>query len=159
MHCRPAGTGNGSNILHNCCPDVCAVALRLLCSEFSAACRPIPSWQCLLQTPATIKFVRMNCQDDVKMRGVSSFASRTSGFRSPPPLFAAIVRVCSGPEAVVSLVSSSMPANTKLAVFDAVTSNTALVLPVQHLVQLCRDRRGMGAVLCWAVLHPCGVPC
>lgn len=28
--------------------------------------------------------VRMNCQDDVKMRGVSSFASRTSGFRSPP---------------------------------------------------------------------------
>jgi hypothetical protein len=58
----------------------------------------------------------------------------------PPPLFAAIVRVCSGPEVVVSLVSSSMPANTKLAVFDAVTSNTALVLPVQHLVQLCRDR-------------------
>jgi selenocysteine lyase/cysteine desulfurase len=40
----------------------------------------------------------------------------------------------------VSLVSDSLPTNTKLAVFDAVTSNTALVLPVQQLVQLCRDR-------------------
>jgi len=40
----------------------------------------------------------------------------------------------------VALVASSMPSNTKLAVFDAVTSNTALVMPVQELVQLCRDR-------------------
>lgn len=47
---------------------------------------------------------------------------------------------CSGPEDIVSLVSSALPPNTKLAVFDAVTSNTALVLPVQQLVQLCRDR-------------------
>jgi hypothetical protein len=52
----------------------------------------------------------------------------------------------------VSLVSDSLPPNTKLAVFDAVTSNTALVLPVQQLVQLCRDRYalvGMGALLWW----------
>lgn len=47
---------------------------------------------------------------------------------------------CRGPEDVVALVASSMPSNTKLAVFDAVTSNTALVMPVQELVQLCRDR-------------------
>lgn len=40
----------------------------------------------------------------------------------------------------MSLVSSSMPLNTRLAVFDAVTSNTALVLPVAQLVALCRDR-------------------
>jgi hypothetical protein len=33
-----------------------------------------------------------------------------------------------------------MPPNTRLAVFDAVTSNTALVLPVAQLVALCRDR-------------------
>lgn len=33
-----------------------------------------------------------------------------------------------------------MPLNTRLAVFDAVTSNTALVLPVAQLVALCRDR-------------------
>lgn len=47
---------------------------------------------------------------------------------------------CSGPEDILHLVASSLPANTKLAVFDAVTSNTALVLPVQELVQLCRYR-------------------
>ena len=33
-----------------------------------------------------------------------------------------------------------MPHNTKLAVFDAVTSNTAVALPVERLVELCRSR-------------------
>lgn len=47
---------------------------------------------------------------------------------------------CSGPESLVALVADSLPPDTKLAVLDAVTSNTALVLPVQQLVQLCRDR-------------------
>ena len=35
-----------------------------------------------------------------------------------------------------------MPSSTKLAVFDAVTSNTALTMPVERLVELCRSRRG-----------------
>lgn len=48
--------------------------------------------------------------------------------------------VPSGPEAIIELVQQQLPGNAKLAVFDAVTSNTALVLPIQQLVQLCRSR-------------------
>jgi hypothetical protein len=48
--------------------------------------------------------------------------------------------VNSGPEDIVSLVREQLPGNARLAVFDAVTSNTALVLPLPALVQLCRDR-------------------
>lgn len=33
-----------------------------------------------------------------------------------------------------------MPPNTKLAVFDAITSNTALLLPLAELVQVCKRR-------------------
>jgi selenocysteine lyase/cysteine desulfurase len=52
------------------------------------------------------------------------------------------IRVCSCRDAdeILQLVAASMPPNTKLAVFDAVTSNTAVVLPIKQLVQLCHDR-------------------
>eukprot|EP00200_Dunaliella_tertiolecta_P004798 CAMPEP_0202339480 /NCGR_PEP_ID=MMETSP1126-20121109/1324_1 /ASSEMBLY_ACC=CAM_ASM_000457 /TAXON_ID=3047 /ORGANISM="Dunaliella tertiolecta, Strain CCMP1320" /LENGTH=445 /DNA_ID=CAMNT_0048930037 /DNA_START=110 /DNA_END=1447 /DNA_ORIENTATION=- len=46
----------------------------------------------------------------------------------------------SGPDDILKLVERTMPPHTKMAVFDAVTSNTALVLPIQQLVQLCRSR-------------------
>ncbi|KAF8066328.1 CPK24 [Scenedesmus sp. PABB004] len=46
----------------------------------------------------------------------------------------------SGPQAVVDAVAASLPAGARLAVFDAVTSNTALVLPLPELVALCRSR-------------------
>lgn len=43
-------------------------------------------------------------------------------------------------------MSRTMPPSTKLAVFDSVTSNTGLVLPVEQLTALCRARwvRGGG---------------
>ena len=50
----------------------------------------------------------------------------------------------SGPDEIVDLVARTLPPTTKLAVFDAVTSNTALVLPIQRLVQLCRSRWEQG---------------
>ena len=37
-------------------------------------------------------------------------------------------------------MKETMPPNTHLAVFDHVTSNTALLLPVTELVLLCKDR-------------------
>jgi selenocysteine lyase/cysteine desulfurase len=44
-------------------------------------------------------------------------------------------------EDVVALVADTLdPRHTALAVFDHITSNTALVLPVQRLVQLCHAR-------------------
>ena len=39
-------------------------------------------------------------------------------------------------------MAAALPASTKLAVFDAVTSNTAIVLPIKQLVQLCHSRWG-----------------
>ena len=45
-----------------------------------------------------------------------------------------------GDEDVLALVASTLPANSKLAVFDAVTSNTALALPVAALCSLVRAR-------------------
>jgi hypothetical protein len=48
--------------------------------------------------------------------------------------------ICSGPEEILAVVAEQMPASTKLAVFDAVTSNTAVVLPIQELVELCHSR-------------------
>ncbi len=45
-----------------------------------------------------------------------------------------------GAESIRALVRRTLPANAKLAVFDAVTSNTALVLPVAELVRLVRAR-------------------
>lgn len=47
---------------------------------------------------------------------------------------------CSGDEDIVQLVERSMPPNTKLAVFDAITSNTALLMPMAELVQVCKRR-------------------
>ncbi|EFN57782.1 hypothetical protein CHLNCDRAFT_21267, partial [Chlorella variabilis] len=46
----------------------------------------------------------------------------------------------SSAEELVAQVAAAMPAGTKLAVFDAVTSNTAIRLPIQQLVQLCHSR-------------------
>ncbi|KAL6763735.1 CG12264-like protein [Haematococcus lacustris] len=46
----------------------------------------------------------------------------------------------SSPQDIVAAVASQMPAHTRLAVFDSITSNTALVLPVKELVALCRAR-------------------
>ena len=46
----------------------------------------------------------------------------------------------SSDDELMELVSRSMPPETKLAVFDAVTSNTAVVLPIQRLVELCKSR-------------------
>ncbi len=47
---------------------------------------------------------------------------------------------CSRPEELVARVAAALPANAKFAVFDAVTSNTAIVLPIRELVQLCHSR-------------------
>ena len=41
---------------------------------------------------------------------------------------------------VLRLVESTLPANARLAVFDAVTSNTAFALPVAQLARLCKAR-------------------
>ncbi|GFH32019.1 aminotran_5 domain-containing protein, partial [Haematococcus lacustris] len=46
----------------------------------------------------------------------------------------------SSPQDIVAAVASQMPAHTRLAVFDSITSNTALVLPIRELVALCRSR-------------------
>ncbi|KAG1675643.1 hypothetical protein FOA52_002352 [Chlamydomonas sp. UWO 241] len=46
----------------------------------------------------------------------------------------------STPDEMVALVAATMPAHTRLAVFDAVTSNTALALPIEALVALCKER-------------------
>lgn len=41
------------------------------------------------------------------------------------------------PEAIVDLVRPHLNARTKLAVFDHVTSNSALIMPVEKLATLC----------------------
>ncbi|MEW5307425.1 MAG: hypothetical protein WDW36_009823 [Sanguina aurantia] len=46
----------------------------------------------------------------------------------------------SGPQDILDLVASTLPANTRLAVFDAVTSNTALLLPMEGLIEICKSR-------------------
>ncbi|KAL4425559.1 hypothetical protein ABPG75_009575 [Micractinium tetrahymenae] len=46
----------------------------------------------------------------------------------------------SSPEEVVEQVAAALPPNTRFAVFDAVTSNTAILLPICQLVELCQSR-------------------
>ena len=46
----------------------------------------------------------------------------------------------SGPQDIVDLVSRTLPPCALLAVFDVVTSNTAVRLPVRDLVALCHSR-------------------
>ncbi|KAL4860004.1 putative L-cysteine desulfhydrase 1 [Chlorella vulgaris] len=46
----------------------------------------------------------------------------------------------SSPSQLVGQAAAALPEGTRLAVFDAVTSNTAIVLPIQELVQLCHSR-------------------
>ncbi|KAG2497474.1 hypothetical protein HYH03_004628 [Edaphochlamys debaryana] len=46
----------------------------------------------------------------------------------------------SGPRDIVDLVAATLPPGTTLAVFDSVTSNTALRLPVRELTRLARSR-------------------
>lgn len=46
----------------------------------------------------------------------------------------------------MALVERTLPPNTRLAVFDAVTSNTAVALPVEQLAALCR-RRGIAVMV------------
>jgi selenocysteine lyase/cysteine desulfurase len=48
--------------------------------------------------------------------------------------------LAAGDADVLALVERTLPANAKLAVFDAVTSNTALVLPIAQLARLCLAR-------------------
>ena len=43
-------------------------------------------------------------------------------------------------DAIVALVKRELPAGCRLAVFDAVTSNSALVMPVAELATVCRSR-------------------
>jgi isopenicillin-N epimerase len=40
----------------------------------------------------------------------------------------------------VDIVAKQMPVHCRYAVFDHITSNTALLLPVPRLIQLCRQR-------------------
>jgi hypothetical protein len=51
---------------------------------------------------------------------------------------------CSSDDDVLAVVAASLPLRCKLAVFDFVTSNTALLLPVQQLVAMCRARCAAG---------------
>jgi len=44
------------------------------------------------------------------------------------------------PEELIQLVSKTLPPNTKLAVFDYITSNTALLLPIKKISKICHDR-------------------
>ncbi|KAK3097165.1 hypothetical protein FSP39_006983 [Pinctada imbricata] len=43
-------------------------------------------------------------------------------------------------EQIISLVQSTLKRGTKLAVFDHIPSNTPFVLPIQELVEICRER-------------------
>jgi isopenicillin-N epimerase len=58
---------------------------------------------------------------------------------------------------VLALVRNTLPAHAKLAVFDAVTSNTALVLPIAELAQLCRERCP-GILILVDAAHALGAP-
>ena len=44
------------------------------------------------------------------------------------------------PAELVKLVEETLPQNAKLAIFDAITSNTAIVLPLKELVEICHKR-------------------
>ena len=43
-------------------------------------------------------------------------------------------------KAIIDLVARSLPEKCKLAVFDHVTSNEAMLLPVAELTKLCQKR-------------------
>ena len=53
---------------------------------------------------------------------------------------------------IVRQVAAAMPAHAKLAIFDAVTSNTAVALPLPELVSLCHSRLGAGGPASWKLL-------
>jgi isopenicillin-N epimerase len=62
-----------------------------------------------------------------------------------------------GAQDVLDLVRAALPAHTRLAVFDAVTSNTALALPVAELARLCAERCP-GCVVLVDAAHALGSP-
>lgn len=69
--------------------------------------------------------------------------------------------LCSCPEDLVEQVAAALPPTTRFAVFDAVTSNTAVVLPTRQLVELCHSRWARHVVVCghWASCWLASCPC
>ena len=43
-------------------------------------------------------------------------------------------------ESVIAFIERTIPLNTRVAVFDHVTSNTALVFPLPAIARICRER-------------------
>lgn len=56
------------------------------------------------------------------------------------PVFVDVPFPPSGPDEVIELVAEALTDRTRLAVLDHITSATALVLPIERLVALCRER-------------------
>ena len=73
---------------------------------------------------------------------LQSLAACTVLTSQPMGLPIRLLALCSRPEELVAQVAAALPANAKYAVFDAVTSNTAIVLPIPELVELCHSRQG-----------------
>jgi hypothetical protein len=48
--------------------------------------------------------------------------------------------LCSDANAIIAAVEATLPRGAALAVFDAVTSNSALALPLARLIAICKER-------------------
>ncbi|KXZ43603.1 hypothetical protein GPECTOR_85g333 [Gonium pectorale] len=76
-------------------------------------------------------------------RGAGTDPAAGSGGEAPGGInvvYGEVTFPISGPQDIVDLVARTLPPDTRLAVFDSVTSNTALRLPLRQLTALCKSR-------------------
>lgn len=73
--------------------------------------------------------------EKIARREIASYGARLNIV----PLLAGLPSLAD-PDAVVALVNEQISPQTKIAIFDHITSNTAIKLPVERLTALCRAR-------------------
>lgn len=70
------------------------------------------------------------------IRNAAAFACRQSGARL---VVASIPFPSAGPDEVIAVLTKALSERTRLAILDHITSETALVLPLETMIPLCRD--------------------
>lgn len=121
-------------------------ALRQLAAEVKAAPDEVafvPNATTGLNT--VIKSIHLNAGDEVYMLNI--------GYGSVKKMLAyqceqagahvregEITFPLAGPNDILEVVSNTLRPNTRLAIFDHITSNTGLVMPIEDLIELCHSR-------------------
>eukprot|EP00002_Diphylleia_rotans_P023330 TRINITY_DN458_c0_g1_i1.p1 TRINITY_DN458_c0_g1~~TRINITY_DN458_c0_g1_i1.p1 ORF type:complete len:527 (+),score=79.31 TRINITY_DN458_c0_g1_i1:3479-5059(+) len=78
---------------------------------------------------------------DISYGSLKKLAKHICSVQGANYVEASIPMIClQSEDAIVSFVTKHLPINCKLAIFDHITSNTAVILPVEKLVRLCQQR-------------------